>query len=138
MYVSISIDGVSYSVSGDDSVVNGDTTEIYGEDGDPTPTYEPDQFFLVLPTDSLVGYTGSAICSSSLPCGGTETIFGIDEGEYPVDPTVFVATSGTLELPGADTATPEPSTIALLSTGLLGTATLLRRRLTQSTAHPAL
>jgi hypothetical protein len=77
-----------------------------------------DMFQLALPTTSLVGYSGSAVCSLGLSCNPTMDI-----------PTVFiqaktdigaVATFGSLT--PAPASTPEPSTFALLGTGILGVA----------------
>jgi hypothetical protein len=80
-----------------------------------------DTFQLALPTTSLVGYSGSAVCSLALSCNPTMDIL-----------TVFiqaktdigaVATSGSL----TPAPTPEPSTVALLSTGIVGLGVACRK-----------
>jgi hypothetical protein len=83
-----------------------------------------DAFQIALPPTSLIGYTGSAVCSLGFACNPTDI------------PTVFVeaksdlgaiATSGSLTLAAA--STPEPSTFVLLGTGILGVAVVTRRKL---------
>jgi PEP-CTERM motif len=83
-----------------------------------------DMFQIALPPTSLIGYTGSAVCSLALACNPTLDI-----------PTIFIqaktdigniARSGSLTPAAA--ATPEPSTFALLTTGLLGLAGAARRK----------
>jgi PEP-CTERM motif len=83
-----------------------------------------DMFQIALPPTSLIGYTGSAVCSLVLSCNPTLDI-----------PTVFIqaktdigniASSGSLTPAAA--ATPEPSTFALLTTGILGLAGAARRK----------
>ena len=79
-------------------------------------------FDLILPTASLIGYTGGALCSTSSTCGGRVsavevTLTGSDTAQV---------TSGTLTPAAA--VTPEPSGLVLLGTGVLATTTLLRKR----------
>jgi hypothetical protein len=83
-----------------------------------------DMFQIALPPTSLIGYTGSAVCSLVLACNPTLDIS-----------TVFIqaksdsgatATSGSLTPAAA--STPEPSTFALLGTGILGLAGAARRK----------
>lgn len=83
-----------------------------------------DMFQIAVPPTSLVGYTGSVVCSVNLACNPTLDI-----------PTVFiqantdlgnVAESGSLT--PAAVATPEPSTLALLGTGILCLAGAARRK----------
>ena len=72
---------------------------------------------IVLPVNTLVGYTGGPICSTSNPCTGgvvSGFAYGIT-GNQPY-------TSGTLS------ATPEPASILLVSTGVVGLLAILRRR----------
>ena len=82
-----------------------------------------DAFQIALPPTSLIGYTGSAVCSLGFACNPTDI------------PTVFVeaksdlgaiATSGSLTPAAA--STPEPSTFALVGTGILGLAGAARRK----------
>jgi hypothetical protein len=89
-----------------------------------TDSSSGDMFQIALPPTSLIGYTGSAVCSLSLACNPTLDI-----------PTIFIqvktdmgniAESGSLT--PAAVATPEPSTFALLGTGILGLAGAARRK----------
>ena len=81
------------------------------------------QVQLLLPGNNLVGYTGSPICSISfLPAScadGVSLVTAVNEN------LTSDAVLGTLE---PATVTPEPSAFALLGTGLLGTAGLLRKK----------
>lgn len=70
---------------------------------------------LVFPTASLIGYTGGDLCSFQNQCDNL-TIYA-------------VGVSGPFLESGTVTpATPEPGSLALLGTGVLGFAGVLRRR----------
>lgn len=87
--------------------------------------FSPDQsigLLLYLPVIGLSGYQGSAVCSATLDCGA-----GI--ATYVVEATDGVATGAQTVLSGTVSATPEPSSLVLLSSGLLGAFGVMRRRL---------
>ena len=75
-------------------------------------------FQLGVPASSLIGYTGSAICTTVIPCPIPQG--SLASGFLAVVPgDDFVpALSGTLT--PAVTATPDPPSLVLLSTGTLG------------------
>lgn len=74
---------------------------------------------LIFPTDSLIGYAGGNLCSLQNSCSGDFTRYGLGAAGPVLE-------SGTVTPVSA--ATPEPSSLALLGTGVLGFAGVLRRR----------
>ncbi len=136
----ITIDVVTgVATAGDFTIVSNGTTFVFsGADVNYSAPYSVDTYFasfvdttatdsfsLVLPTVSLVGYTGGPICSYALLCdGGTVSGFfdnsSANSGVYPsVDG--FVGSAAP--------AVPEPSSLVLLATGVTAAAGAFRRRL---------
>jgi hypothetical protein len=86
------------------------------------------QFILSLPVSSLIGYTGGGLCSVLLHCGNSMVSVPSQFSANMTGPfsSDFVE-AGTLTL-ASSAPTPEPSSIALLATGLLGAVHLTHRR----------
>ena len=90
---------------------------------------------LELPVDTLVGYTGGPICGGAHVCsyevtlGSTSyleylsSVEAEDSDFYPED----ILETGSLV--AATSATPEPGSFLLLTTGLIGIASVWKRRL---------
>ena len=89
---------------------------VYPGPGSPGGPY----FLLGIPGTSLSGYSGGDICTLTVACSGGQSDLNSAVGY------VYYGTSGALTLESS--ATPEPSAIALLGTGLLGVVGLGRRR----------
>lgn len=73
---------------------------------------------IVLPVTTLAGYNGSVVC--------TETL---GSGCFASSTLLFPAISGSLTPLASTSVTPEPSSIALLGTGMLGVAGVVCKRL---------
>ena len=137
----ITIDTTTGIVEGQNIVatVSGNTYDFnaFNGQGTASPTYiiqlkttaTPTEYLQIAIPDStsLVGYTGGTLCSWSLETG---CMVPGENAFYPVllniDGNLDVATVADLK------PIPEPSSLALLGTGILGAATMLRRRLSAS------
>ena len=110
------------TVSGFQGDENGTLTDV-GEQGDVAGMYDVNVFsagslfggdlLLALPTSTLDGYDGSGV--------GASTDVSFSAGQI-----LFRADAGTLA--PATSVTPEPASLMLLATGLLGLAGLMWRR----------
>ena len=78
------------------------------------------QLDLYLPVTSLAGYNGSPLCSTSLRCG-TSSDRSYLVINYGLGQSIDYLSSGSVA-PSFPAATPEPSSLLLLVTGLLGAA----------------
>lgn len=137
--LSSELDGVSDSFSGapvtqgfvPNSGFLGSTAEgAYGatfQNGDATLVFNMDLFADETYYPNLSVYDGGPICSVTLFCG--EILQNFSQLEDSIPPFYGGAVySGTLT-PEAVVATPEPSSLVLLGTGVLGAASVVRRRL---------
>lgn len=86
-----------------------------------------DMFALSLPVTSLVGYTGSYVCSTTQRAGCT---IANSPGYYPTIYRYFGGELAAAAVTGSLTATqtPEPSTFMLLGAGLIGMIIATRQR----------
>jgi hypothetical protein len=82
------------------------------------------ELFLLLPDGSLIGYGGSDLCSTTEVC----TVFGAFSFYGKSGMLVSALISGNLTEATTGVTTPEPSSMFLLTTGLLGLVGALRHK----------
>jgi hypothetical protein len=103
----------TYYDAGEDGI-----TEIAEGYFPPEPANGEIEIIIYLPVNTLVGYDGGAICSLDNPCDPTSPHPVISFGNHSGE-----AVDGTLS------PTPEPSSLTLLATGVVGIAGVARRKL---------
>jgi hypothetical protein len=89
--------------------------------------YPDEPFSLALPVTSLVDYSGGIICSNESTCVDGVPFMSAFSFPY-LDPFVECGSLTLISSTDPSAVTPEPSTLALVGTGLLSLAGAARRR----------
>jgi hypothetical protein len=105
---------LSFTVTEFDSSVSGQDIADYSLEADNGIPFNPGIVLDIIGT-TLVGYTGGGICTVGSPCNGSVSFAGTASG------LASNFTSGSL------TAVPEPSSLALVGSAMLGLAAWRRR-----------